>query len=565
MTYARSVVAILMTLGAAPVFAQAAATAPPSGVSGESLRIQLQRDLSQLALKCYPKIDDLHDPAIPSEISSSPDLDNVPFRIAQADLSRIFLYVFTEQKLSHWTSAPAVAKRFLALPPVRPLPTAGEDNYLYVQTCMSLLQGAVEGGFKAKIPAVNLGAALSSEYENSKRQDLAYVRGRFDSPFGAALNGRMTVSDQVHARFAVWSMYVQNPTLSTGGAYYLDHATGWLRTYLFKTARQLRARVQAEAGANWLLASINSSLRAEAQSDQDISGNQYLIWVVPVQGNVTTYDTHFEPIPPASEIRQALENVAQQEIGKNATLHLASVAGRQEHRQVIYGLPVIDCDRNRWVLNPALSEPRKGRVEITSVDTAQGRCEFSVRYTYSWPAIEEEVRSTGEVVLNYSLEYKSKVQQPGAQAQTLVVKAVARILGAVEPRITPLEGGVIARFSNADSVLSFRAPLELYHSQVNIALDSFGAGGRAAGVQGSLTCADRATPVRVWVSRRSAGVFEAEGEQSLAGGALPKVNRCVVKATIPVPLMSGIITQRPIEVILTNVAFPPAETLPVTQ
>jgi len=525
---------------------------PVTGAVSQPLRSLITSDMTELSRRCFPHIKGLHSPGIPDDISDSPDLSGAPFEITAIDLGRIFRYTFVDTTITGWTAQASINRRFLPIPEVRPAPTSGEDAYLYTQTCNSLLKGAIEGGFNAKVPVAEFRAAVDGNYSTSSRKELAYIRGRFDSPFGTLLRSSRR-SDELAAHFAVWEVYRQNPELQSGKGYYLDHATGWLRSWLFRTGRQLSMKLDADAGANWILANVNASLTAQASSDTELTGSMYRIWVSSLAAP-KTYNVHFEPLPDIDAIKRVLLNSSGLLDGPDPNQRLVSPAGVQLHRQVVYGLPAYACTLELWNRRPALKNPQLGRVEIIAMtpESAANRCVFDVRYSYEWANVRPTLSQSGEVFLEYPLDYQRSVVTSGT-THTLTINAQARLAGTEAPRLEPLQGVTpTVRFSTVDYILTFRVPLAVL-GEVSVNMTQLGAQGKSAAVQGVVSCGDWSSPMLVWVSKRVDTGHDIEGEARLSSTSTPSTATCEARASIPIPLSSG---QQPLRPILVRFSEP---------
>lgn len=485
---------------------------------------------------------------VPSEIreTENGELSQKGFRLIEdANLASLFNYVFEKGDLMEWDPG-ASGSRFLKAVKGTPTPNPDFNNIVYVNSCMSMVKAGLAARAGADLSVAALKAAVDVEFDANTRKDLTLVRGRFDSPFALDLQSD-DAARKLAAHLAVWTLYSNSPDLVKKSPQYLSNVTGWFVTWLINVSRDLRSQVNAQAGANWVVASAaaHSSYSGESRSKMNLTGYRILA-LRESADSAAKFRASFEALPTPAKIEAELSDAASYtEPTEHRGSAVAVRGSSQRHHQVIHGMPRDMCRWARWRTNGVVAPRSHGRVELKAVqasrDTGLVECHFDVEFMPTWDdSATKEAAARGSLSFAYTLDYTMPV---GLDTLSIQAKATVRTTDfpQVDVQANPDHPAFRAAFVSRDQerFLTFALPFRVLTSEIvrpNFSL--FGSQGKLTLRQGRLTCGSFQDDVEVWVDRMPDGGYSLNGEYRLLEKK-PPIGVCSIKADISIPRLGG--------------------------
>jgi len=494
----------------------------------------LDNALQDLGTRCFPgnagrRFRDANDAK--DLVTDEAELSLPVEEFSGSSLAALFRFVFLTRSLNDWRNNSNINTRFLEMDARDFQPDRDFDNVYYLSSCMSMLKTAINAETGGNVPTASIRAAVNLEFDRTGRQDLSIMRGRFLSPLGRAL--RSSGAERVRANMLIWDYYADRNAKPANAAF-LDAVTGWLVITVRDMERRTSGSLNANAGGNWMVASVNATVEARAQTNEQLVANGFRVYILSRPTTQASWDT----LPSPAAIGKVLSEEAQYQAHPDPSLRYAAQGTVQQHLQVISGVPTEACALAQWNSTVTSTQPTWGTLRLASVapiSPGSAQCAFTVRFTSMWDNIPPSERADGTIDLEYTI---TNQRRAGTERLTLV--AHAPVQTSDQPVVQPPRTAVPTEVATNLSQMRMRVPFTILDDLVAINRQAFGTGTRVY-LPTQLECGSWKTNIQTYVVHEGGGLYYLEGEHvfGLDPQNRPTAGNCSISLDLLLPRSSG--------------------------
>ncbi|RZJ03865.1 MAG: hypothetical protein EON89_09980 [Brevundimonas sp.] len=297
-------------------------------------------------------------------------------------------------------------------------PFSGVSNLVHTHNCSSVLGLAIEANGELRLGPAEIRQALQSTYQNTTKDSVSLVNGRFYSPVPVVLGLAPQVQrpnlDSFATHMAVWAWYAANPARVGQGNYVIEQLDGIAR-YKF-SGLTMETRSQANGGVSAGLIGFNASLTGSgtisAQGSTSVNGFEIVRYADPAAMTMAE-------LPPLATVVSNISDTAR------FTLDDSSFAGPIVNTSpfrlsyTIGGIPIALCNRARW--NPGANVQNVSVVPVTDAGgQAAQACRFAADFTP--PAAPDD---SGFMAAQFTMTTAFPTSSPAVSGGDLTLKVPA--------------------------------------------------------------------------------------------------------------------------------------------